>query len=56
MDQGVRVTFAADGCTTSFVLFGKYTTDQNQQGKDYAFKDFILDSVHKTTDLTWRED
>jgi hypothetical protein len=34
----------------SFVLFKKYTTNQNQKGKGYAFKDFILDCVQETTE------
>jgi hypothetical protein len=37
----------------SFILSKKYTTNQNQNGKGYAFKDFILDCAEKmraTTD------
>lgn len=31
-------------------FFKKYNnTDQNEKGNDYAFKDFILDSVQKMT-------
>jgi hypothetical protein len=54
MDQGIYVTFATDGSTNIFILFEKYTMDQNQ--KVCAFQDFMLDCVQKVTDLAWRED
>jgi hypothetical protein len=38
----------------SFIVFKKYTTNQN--GKDYAFKDFSLDCVQKMTELAQREE
>ena len=34
----------------SFILFQKHTTNQNQKGKAYAFKDFMLDWGQKLTD------
>jgi len=40
----------------SFILFTKYTTNQNQKGKGYAFKDFILDCVWEMTEPENRED
>ena len=33
----------------SFMLFKKYTTNQNQNGKGCAFKDSIPDCVQKIT-------
>jgi hypothetical protein len=40
----------------SFILFTKYTTNQNQKGKSYAFKDFTLDCVWEMTEPKKRED
>jgi len=37
-------------------LFEKYTTFQYQKAKGCAFKDFILDCVHKVTDPSEGED
>lgn len=45
-----------DGCTNSLILFKKYTTDQNQKCKDYAFKGFLLDCSQKMTKPARRED
>jgi hypothetical protein len=36
-------------------LLKKYTKDQSQKGKYYAFKDFILDLIQKITDPALRE-
>jgi hypothetical protein len=40
----------------NFILFIKYTIPQNQKGKSYAFKDFILHTVQTLTDPAQRED
>jgi len=40
----------------SFILFTKYTTNQHQKGKGYAFKDFILDCVWEMTEPKKRDD
>jgi hypothetical protein len=40
----------------SFILFKKYTTNQNEEGNGYAFKDFILEFVQKITEQEERED
>jgi hypothetical protein len=55
MDQGVYVIFATDGYAKQFHSVQKHTTDQNQKGKDYAFKDFILYLIQEITDSAWRE-
>jgi hypothetical protein len=34
----------------SSILFKKYTANQNQKGKGYIFKDFLLDCVQKMTE------
>jgi hypothetical protein len=39
----------------TFILFKIYTTNQNEKGKDYAFKDLILDYVKKMTEPAQRE-
>jgi hypothetical protein len=56
MAQGIYLTFATDCCAKRVILFKKYTTDQNQKSKDYTFKDFILDCVHKMTDPAQTQD
>jgi hypothetical protein len=40
----------------SFILLKKFTTNQNQKGKGYAFKYFILDSVRKMIEPEEREE
>jgi hypothetical protein len=40
----------------SFTLSKKYTTNEIQKCKGYAFKDFILDCVRKMTEPEGRED
>jgi hypothetical protein len=39
----------------SFLLFKIYTTNQNQNGKDYAFTDFITGCVQKMPELAHTE-
>jgi len=40
----------------SFILSKKYTTNEIQKHKGYAFKDFILDCVRKMTKPEGGED
>jgi hypothetical protein len=40
----------------SFILFTKYTTHKNQNGKSYAFKDSTLDCVWEMREPGKRED
>jgi hypothetical protein len=43
------------GALNTFIFFKIYTTDQKQKGKDYAFKDLLLDYVKKMTESAQRE-
>jgi hypothetical protein len=47
-EKEICVLFATHGCPKQFhIVKKKYTTNQNQKAKGYAFKDFILDWLRK---------
>lgn len=45
LDKVIYVIFATDGSPKQFHFYKKYTINQNDNVKGYAFKDCILDCV-----------